>query len=207
MTSESVEETLEVLLRKRKKTRISTAAYSTEERKVLDQFKEEFQLQTSRQLRAQVFRSKILVAIYNYWKDNSMVPQSDEESLNRILVCFPFLIEIFIIYYQPQKLSVWLSNNWRPKVTLEGKRKMSIRCTKNDVLFREYRKDVDEEVRNLLDMADDEVVNYSNPEIFKLRTKATAMVFSNMSAVKKEEVLEKIEKYKKMGLPAEVQQQ
>lgn len=85
MTSESVEQTLEALLR-RKKTRINTTAYTKEERKVLDEFKEEYQLQTTRHLRAQVFRSKILVGIYNYWKDNGMVPQTDEESLNRIMV-------------------------------------------------------------------------------------------------------------------------
>ena len=89
MTSESVEQTLEALLQ-RKKIRINTAAYSIEERKILDVFKEEYQLQTTRHLRAQVFRSKILVGIYNYWKDNNMLPHNDEESLDRILVFIDF---------------------------------------------------------------------------------------------------------------------
>lgn len=98
MTSESVEQTLEALLR-RKKTRINTAAYSKEERKVLDEYKEEYQLQTTRHLRAQVFRSKILVGIYNYWKDNDMVPESDEESLDRIMVVIFFKLKKYILVY------------------------------------------------------------------------------------------------------------
>lgn len=206
MTSESVEQTLEALLR-RKKTRINTTAYTKEERKVLDEFKEEYQLQTTRHLRAQVFRSKILVGIYNYWKDNGMVPQTDEESLNRIMVVIFLKLKNILFYCLPQKLSAWLSNNWRPKVTLETKPKMQIRCTANDVLFREYRKDVDEEIKNLLDMDGEEIVDYSKQEIFRLRTKATANVFSNMSTAKKEEVLNKVEKYKKTGLPEDLQRQ
>ena len=92
-------------------------------------------------------------------------------------------------------------------MTLETKPKMQIRCTANDVLFREYRKDVDEEIKNLLDMDGEEIVDYSKQEIFRLRTKATANVFSNMSTAKKEEVLNMVEKYKKTGLPVDLQRQ
>lgn len=96
MTSESVEDTLESLLRK-KRNRINTVSYSKEERKVLEKHKEEYKSQTTRHQRAQVFRSKILVDIYNFWKDNSMLPDNDEESLNRILVVISFYFENNII--------------------------------------------------------------------------------------------------------------
>ena len=74
-------------------------------------------------------------------------------------------------------------------------------------MYREYKTDVDEEVRNLLGMEEETVLDYSKREIFLLRTNAAKNVFANMSAAKKEEVLEKVERYKKTGLPEDIQRQ
>jgi hypothetical protein len=72
-------------------------AYSLEERQVLNEFKIEYKMQTSRPLRAIIFRSKILPAIYNYWTDNGMVQEPEENSRLRIKVLAvfsPFLTKI-----------------------------------------------------------------------------------------------------------------
>lgn len=59
----------------------------------------------------------------------------------------------------------------------------------------------------MLGMDEEEIVDYSKQEVFRLRTKATANVFSNMSTAKKEEVLNKVENYKKNGLKEDIQRQ
>jgi hypothetical protein len=56
-------------------------------------------------------------------------------------------------------------------------------------------------------MEEDEEVDYSKREVFLMRTKAASIVFSNMSAAIKEEVLKKVDHYKKDGLPEDVQKQ
>ena len=62
------------------------ALYSREEMIILNKHKEEYRQQTSQELRANVFRTKILVDIGNYWIDNCTLPNTDEETVQRTKV-------------------------------------------------------------------------------------------------------------------------
>lgn len=67
--------------------------YTPEERKVLEEFKVEYRSHVNRQLRAQTFRSKILPALYEYWKEIDNLPQSVEESENCVKVITLFVLK------------------------------------------------------------------------------------------------------------------
>lgn len=95
-----------------------------------------------------------------------------------------------------------MSNNWRPKVTLEAVAKAWIRCTAIDVIWREHRHDVEVELKDMLNI---EVVDFSKREVFQQRTAAAKRVLMNMSQSQKEDILTKVENYKKMGLPEDIQ--
>jgi hypothetical protein len=54
-------------------------------------------------------------------------------------------------------------------------------------------------------MLDIEEVDFSIKEVFQQRTAAAKRVLSKMSRGQKEEILIKVEDYKKNGLPADIQ--
>ena len=55
-------------------------AYTVEEQKVIDKFKTEYRMQMSRQHWANIFQSKILPAIYNYWADIGNTLENKDQS-------------------------------------------------------------------------------------------------------------------------------
>jgi hypothetical protein len=60
--------------------------YTLEERKVINPYKMDYRSQTTSALRKQIFRTKILPTIFNYWRDNGRSPENDEVSAGRIKV-------------------------------------------------------------------------------------------------------------------------
>ncbi len=62
------------------------ALYSRDEIAVINKYKEEYRQQTTRELRGHVFKTKILVDLFNFWLAQGIAPVEEEESLNRMKV-------------------------------------------------------------------------------------------------------------------------
>jgi len=62
------------------------ALYTREEIKVISKYKDEYKDQTTRALRAHVFRTKILVDIFNYWDVNGTLPSVETACIERVKV-------------------------------------------------------------------------------------------------------------------------
>jgi hypothetical protein len=62
------------------------ALYSQAEMEVLNRHKEEYRQQTTRELRANVMRTKLLVDLFNYWLEQGTGPENEEESVRRMKV-------------------------------------------------------------------------------------------------------------------------
>lgn len=62
------------------------ALYSRGELEVINKYKEEYRQQTTRELRANVFKTKILVDLFNHWLQQGRAPASEEDSINRMKV-------------------------------------------------------------------------------------------------------------------------
>jgi hypothetical protein len=63
--------------------------YTYEERKVLQPFKKDYRSQPNKQERANMYRTTILPAISNYWKDNGNPPADEADLGERVKVFFP----------------------------------------------------------------------------------------------------------------------
>jgi hypothetical protein len=64
----------------------ANSTYPISDRKSIEPYKNEYRSQTNRALRGQIFRTKILPAIYNHWRADEREPTSDLESAARIKV-------------------------------------------------------------------------------------------------------------------------
>jgi len=62
------------------------AFYSPAERSILNKFKLEYRMQPTRELRANVLRTKILPDLFNYWDHEGLGPENDEDSTRRMKV-------------------------------------------------------------------------------------------------------------------------
>jgi len=60
--------------------------YAREELLVISKYKTEYKEQTTRALRANVLRNKILVDLFNYWDAHDRLPLDGEESMERVKV-------------------------------------------------------------------------------------------------------------------------
>jgi hypothetical protein len=60
--------------------------YTRGELLVISKYKAEYKEQTTRALRANVLRNKILVDVFNYWDAQSMLPPNEVESMERVKV-------------------------------------------------------------------------------------------------------------------------
>jgi hypothetical protein len=60
--------------------------YSREEMKVIGKYKQEYREQTTRELRGNLFKAKILVDLFNLWLKQGKTPTTEEESANRMKV-------------------------------------------------------------------------------------------------------------------------
>jgi hypothetical protein len=62
------------------------ALYSREEIKIINKHKAEYKDQTTRALRANVLRNKILVDIFNYWDAQKTLPLEELVCVERVKV-------------------------------------------------------------------------------------------------------------------------
>jgi hypothetical protein len=62
------------------------ALYSQEEIEVIGKYKGEYKQQTTRELRAHIIKTKILVDLFNFWLEQGRAPTNEEESTTRIKV-------------------------------------------------------------------------------------------------------------------------
>ncbi len=60
--------------------------YNREEMKVISKYKQEYREQTTRELRGNVFKSKILVDLFNFWLEQDQLPTTEEDSATRMKV-------------------------------------------------------------------------------------------------------------------------
>jgi hypothetical protein len=60
--------------------------YSREEMEVISKYKQEYQEQTTRELRGHVFKTKILVDRFNLWLKQGRAPSTEEDSATRMKV-------------------------------------------------------------------------------------------------------------------------
>ena len=60
--------------------------YSQKEIAVISKYKAEYKDQTTRALRANVLRNKILVDLFNYWLVQDTLPLDEAESMQRVKV-------------------------------------------------------------------------------------------------------------------------
>ena len=59
---------------------------SAEERNVIVKYKDEYRSQPTRELRGDIFRSKILVDMFNHWQSHGLDPTDEAEAQHRIKV-------------------------------------------------------------------------------------------------------------------------
>jgi hypothetical protein len=79
------------LLPKAKQPR-KDAKYSADEIAVMNKYKEEYREQTSREMRAHVLKTKILVDLFNHWLDKGKIPDSTEEETQWVKVQNKFIL-------------------------------------------------------------------------------------------------------------------
>jgi hypothetical protein len=69
------------------------ALYSREELKIISKYKEEYREQTTREMRGHVFKTKILVDIFNFWLAEGSAPLEEAESVKRMKVTLILITE------------------------------------------------------------------------------------------------------------------
>ena len=62
------------------------ALYTREEMAILNKHKEEYRDQTTIELRAKIFKTKILVDLFNFWLERGNAPTDEEDSNARMKV-------------------------------------------------------------------------------------------------------------------------
>jgi hypothetical protein len=73
------------LIPKTKQPRKGTL-YTKPELLVISKYKTEYKEQTTRALRTNVLRNKILVDLFNYWLEQKTLPSEGEKSMQRVKV-------------------------------------------------------------------------------------------------------------------------
>jgi hypothetical protein len=185
-----------------KQKRISSK-YTYEERKVLHPFKKEYRSQPNKPERAKMFRETILPAICNYWRDNGNDPVNEGDLSGRVKVFRKSLPHPrYFLYFLVQKLGAWLTNNWRPNLTQESTTKLRIRYTAIDHIWFYHRGLVEKELKKMLGLKE---LDFAKKRVFGQRTAAAKNVFEIMTVGEREEIKATVERYKKTGLPAEIQ--
>jgi hypothetical protein len=104
--------------------------YTEEERRVIGKYKKEYRKLTTREARAELFQTKILVDIFNFWDSRQMEVGGDVGN-SRIKV---FLCDIYVQEHTDelirQDLGQWIKNNWRAERIIRsegsGRRKSAV---------------------------------------------------------------------------------
>jgi hypothetical protein len=62
------------------------SCYSRDEMKIIGRYQKEYREQTTRELRGNVFKTKILVDLFNYWLQQGRAPATEEDSATQMKV-------------------------------------------------------------------------------------------------------------------------
>ena len=96
--------------------------YSREEMQVIGKYKMEYREQTTRELRANVFKAKILVDLFNLWLKQGKVPDTEEDSATRMKVSWNRCRMIHLLTIDIRSLllgsgttGVHCQPHWKPK--------------------------------------------------------------------------------------------
>lgn len=186
---------------KRKKTR-APCQYTEQERQLLEPFREIYRSESNRDVRKHIWRSKILTAMFNHWTDNARIQISEEEFHRRVAVSFA-AAHVMMIILTYQVLAKWVANNWRPYST-EKAAKGIMRTTYIDVLWRERKDDVMNELKRMLGVTD---FDKGDQRVFMQRTAAAKRVYEQMNEQEKQEINKLVELYKEEGNDAQTRLQ
>jgi hypothetical protein len=176
-------------------------SYTPDERKVLNIYKEEYRIQTTSKCRGNIFRTKILPAIFNYWTDDGAVPITRDEEANRVEVCgvegylpLPMLLH--------QALAGWVRNNWRPYATVKAA-KSGKRYTKIDAVWGTEKEAVEIELKAMLGV---DQLDPSSQDYFQQRTAAIKHVYDRMDECGKKKIDDEVKRGRTEANKPEVQQ-
>jgi hypothetical protein len=62
--------------------------YTQMEKEIIGKYKEEYRSLSTRELRGQLMRERVLPAIFNYWNDHGNAPMTEEQWSSRQRVVF-----------------------------------------------------------------------------------------------------------------------
>ncbi|KAF8802332.1 hypothetical protein BYT27DRAFT_7112774, partial [Phlegmacium glaucopus] len=158
--------------------------YTPVEKEIFGKFKEEYRSSSTRELRGQLMREKILPAIFNYWNDQGIGPMNDEEWKSR-----------------QQALATWIRNNWRPVAALTEHKSLIIVNPLN-IIWKEHTEAVHKELKLMLDVM---CVDWTDPRFFAQRTHACKQVLDSMSPQDRAAFDAKVEARKREGNPENTQ--
>ena len=183
------------------------ALYGREELQVINKYKEEYRQQTTRELRANVFKTKILVDLFNFWLDQGRAPATEEDSVNRMKVS---LIKIntmpywFLICLSFRKeLAAWVRNNWRPySTTIETK--PNIKISAINVVWQTQKAVVEEKIKEILGV---EELDTRNPGYFQQRMAAAKRVLDEMTEQERTAINQIVEERKAQGNPEHIRRE
>lgn len=117
--------------------------YTPEEQATIRPYKDEYQSQTTSPGWGHIFRTKILPAIFNYWRIQLGTIWRMKGRYKIWVQCeVPVLIWL-------QALGAWLANNWHPKTTKKATKSQQ-RITKVDVMWRHYWEAVETQMKEIL---------------------------------------------------------
>ncbi|KAJ3551496.1 hypothetical protein NP233_g13069 [Leucocoprinus birnbaumii] len=145
--------------------RRSGCLYSVEEREIIGKWKTEYKAAPSKEVRAHLFKDKILPAIFNFWTKDGSEPIIGEHMDVRV-----------------KTLARWIANNWRPDT--KESRGVTIRThiTYIDIVCRDR---MDAVLAEMTQLCDGECPEPGSVERFTLRTKAAKLAYDHMSAEEK----------------------
>ena len=185
-----------------RKTR-KDARYSRDEVKVMEKYKVEYKDQTTKALRAEVLRTKILVDIFNYWDKVGNLPADDNACVDRVKVSYigrsgilPLSTKLIV-----QELAAWIRNNWRPVANITQSNP-HLRVRAIDLVWEIRTDEVEEELKILLDV---EELDNKDPRCFQQRNAAAKVVLEKMSVEDRAELDQLVETRRAQGNPEHIQ--
>ena len=172
------------------------ALYSREEIKVISKYKEEYKQQTTPQMQGMIFKTKILVNMFNYWVDNGNEPGGEEECICRMKVNLMTFQDTWLKPHM-QELAAWVRNNWCPYATVHDS-KTNVKINSLNVVWELHTEAAEEELKAILEV---EQLNNKDPGVFQQRNAAAKRVIQNMSERDQAEFFAIVEVRKVNGNP------
>jgi hypothetical protein len=128
---------------------------------VINKYKEEYRAQTTRELRGHVFKTKILVDLFNLWLAQGKAPEREEDSAREMKV-----------------LAYWVQNNWRPHSTA-WETKVNCKVSAINVIWETHKEAVEAELMDILGV---DHLDPKHPGYFQQRNAAAKHVLERMTA-------------------------